>query len=41
MDAIDIDTTIYFTSDRELKDGDIVKVEIINAIDGELTGEAL
>ncbi len=40
MDAIDIDTTIYFTSERELDEGDIVKVEVINAIDGELTGEA-
>ncbi len=41
MDAIDIDTTIYFTSNRELEEGDIIKVEVLNAVDGELTGEAL
>jgi hypothetical protein len=41
MDAPEIDTQIYFTCGFELFDGDIVEVEIINAIDGELTGEVV
>ena len=41
MDAPEIDTQISFTCGFELFDGDIVDVEIINAIDGELTGEVV
>ncbi len=41
MDAPEIDTQITFTCEYELFDGDIVDVEIINAIDGELTGEVV
>ena len=41
MDAPEIDTQITFTCGEELFDGDIVDVEVINAIDGELTGEAV
>ncbi len=41
MDAPEIDTQIYFTCGYELQDGDILGVEVINVIDGELTGEAL
>ncbi len=41
MDAPEIDTQIYFTCGYELNDGDIVEVEVINVIDGELTGEVV
>mgnify|MGYP002514432304 CR=1 FL=1 len=41
MDAPEIDTQIYFTCGFELDDGDIVEVEVINVIDGELTGEVV
>lgn len=41
MDAPEIDTQISFTCGYELFDGDIVMVEVINAIDGELTGEVV
>ncbi len=41
MDAPEIDTQIYFTCERDLKDGDIVDVYVINVIDGELTGEVV
>ena len=39
MDAPEIDTQIYFTCGFELDDGEIVDVNVINVIDGELTGE--
>lgn len=41
MDAPEIDTQIYFTCGYELNDGDIVDVEVINVVDGELTGEVV
>lgn len=41
MDAPEIDTVIYFTCGYELNDGDIVRVEVINAVDSELTGEVI
>ena len=41
MDAPEIDTQIYFTCGFELNDGDVVEVEVINVIDGELTGEVI
>jgi ribosomal protein S12 methylthiotransferase len=41
MDAPEIDTQINFTCGFELDDGDIVEVEIINVVDGELTGEVI
>lgn len=41
MDAPEIDTQIYFTCSYELNDGDIVEVEVINTVDGELTGEVV
>ena len=41
MDAPEIDTQIYFTCNKNLNDGDIVEVDVINVIDGELTGEVL
>ena len=41
MDAPEIDTQISFTCGYELDDGDIVEVEIINVVDGELTGEVI
>ncbi len=41
MDAPEIDTQIFFTCGYELDDGDIVEVEVINVIDGELTGEVV
>lgn len=41
MDAPEIDTQIFFTCGYDLQDGDIVDVEVINVIDGELTGEAV
>ncbi|MCH5191143.1 MAG: 30S ribosomal protein S12 methylthiotransferase RimO [Oscillospiraceae bacterium] len=41
MDAPEIDTLIYFTCGYELNDGDIVKVEVMNSVDSELTGEAI
>ena len=41
MDAPEIDTQIYFTCGYELNDGDIVEIEVINVIDGELTGEVV
>ena len=41
MDAPEIDTQIYFTCGFELFDGDIIDVEVINVIDGELTGEVV
>lgn len=41
MDAPEIDMQISFTCGYELDDGDIVEVEIINSIDGELTGEVI
>ncbi len=41
MDAPEIDTLIYFTCGYELDDGDIIEVEVMNVIDGELTGEVV
>ena len=41
MDAPEIDTLIYFTCGFELNDGDIIQVEIMNVVDGELTGEVI
>lgn len=41
MDAPEVDTQIIFTCGYELDDGDIVSVEIINLVDGELTGEVV
>ncbi len=41
MDAPEIDTQIYFTCGYDLQDGDIIDVEVINVIDGELTGEVV
>lgn len=41
MDAPEIDTQIIFTCGYELNDGDIVDVEVINVVDGELTGEVV
>lgn len=41
MDAPEIDMQISFTCGYELDDGDIVEVEIINSVDGELTGEVI
>ena len=35
----DIDGRIYFTAEREVKDGEFVPVRITGAMDGELTGE--
>ena len=37
-DAPEIDNSVLFTSDRELKAGDIVRVEIIDAFDYDLVG---
>ncbi len=41
MDAPEIDTQISFVCGYELEDGDIVSVEIINFVEGELTGEVI
>lgn len=41
MDAPEIDTQICFTCGYELNNGDIVSVEVINCVDGLLTGEAM
>ncbi len=41
MDAPEIDTQISFICGYELEDGDIVEVEIINVVEGELTGEVI
>lgn len=41
MDAPEIDTLIYFTCGFELDEGDIIEVEIMNVVDGELTGEVI
>lgn len=41
MDAPEIDTQICFTCGYELNNGDIVSVEVINCVDGLLTGEAI
>lgn len=41
MDAPEIDTQICFTCGYELNNGDIISVEVINCIDGLLTGEAV
>ena len=41
MDAPEIDTLIYFTCGYELDDGDIIEVEVMNVVDGELTGEVI
>ena len=41
MDAPEIDTQISFVCGYELEDGDIVEVEIINVVEGELTGEVI
>ncbi len=41
MDAPEIDTQIFFTCGYELDDGDIITVEVINVVDGELTGEVI
>lgn len=41
MDAPEIDTQINFTCGFELFDGDIVEIEVINVVDGELTGEVV
>lgn len=41
MDAPEIDTQICFTCGYELNNGDIITVEVINCVDGFLTGEAV
>lgn len=41
MDAPEIDTQISFVCGYELNDGDIVEVEIMNIVDGVLTGEVI
>lgn len=41
MDAPEIDMQINFTCGYELNDGDIIDVEIINVIDGEIIGEVV
>lgn len=41
MDAPEIDTQINFVCGYELNDGDIVDVEIINIVEGVLTGEVV
>lgn len=41
MDAPEIDTQICFTCGYDLNDGDIVSVEVINCVDGLLTGEVV
>ena len=41
MDAPEIDMQISFTCGYELQDGDIIDVEIINVIDGEIIGEVV
>ncbi len=41
MDAPEIDTQISFVCGYELEAGDIVEVEIINVVEGELTGEVI
>lgn len=41
MDAPEIDMQIVFTCGYELEDGEIVSVEVINTVDGELTGEVV
>ncbi len=41
MDAPEIDTQISFVCGYELQDGDIVEVEIINVVEGVLTGEVV
>lgn len=41
MDAPEIDTQINFICGYELGDGDIVQVEIINMVEGILTGEVI
>ena len=41
MDAPEIDTLIYFTCGYELDDGDIIEVEVMNVVDGELMGEVV
>ncbi len=41
MDAPEIDTLIYFTCGYELNDGEIIEVEVMNVVDGELTGEVI
>lgn len=41
MDAPEIDTQISFVCGYELNDGDIVDVEIINIVEGVLTGEVV
>lgn len=41
MDAPEIDTQISFVCGYELNDGEIVNVEIINVVEGMLTGEVI
>lgn len=41
MDAPEIDTQINFTCGFELFEGNIIEVEVINVVDGELTGEVV
>lgn len=41
MDAPEIDTQISFVCGYELQDGDIAEVEIINVVEGVLTGEVI
>ncbi len=41
MDAPEIDTQITFTCGFELQDGELVEVEVINVIEGMLTGEVI
>ena len=41
MDAPEIDTQICFTCGYDLNDGEIVTVEVINCVDGLLTGEVV
>lgn len=41
MDAPEIDTQISFVCGYELNDGDIVEVEVVNVVEGVLTGEVI
>lgn len=40
-DAAEIDNSVIFTSDRELKHGEFVKIKITDAFDYDLTGEVV
>ncbi len=41
MDAPEVDTQIFYTCGYDLSEGDIISVEVINIINGELTGEVV